>query len=148
MLFRLTHPKTYTSAAETHVKYKQVAGASAIGVSPFSQCWALTHGVTLTALRASNSTIRLTVGARYSANASGHPRFVKDGEIFVAMKPRASTVGTLSRELAQQTRRVRGRDRLPSKLGSAANEPPDVLPKSTGCTVRGSRVSRRRYYRA
>lgn len=109
---------------------------------------ALTHGVTLTALRASNSTIRLTVGARYPANASGHPRFVKDGEIFVAMKLRASTVGTLSCELAQQTRRVRGRDRLPSrdpKLSSAANEPSDVLPKSTGCTVR---VSRRRYSRA
>ena len=85
--------ETYTSAAETHAKYKQVAGARALGVSPFSQCWALTHSVTLTAPRASNSTIRLAVGARYLANASGHPRFAKDGETFVAMKLRASTVG-------------------------------------------------------
>lgn len=67
---------------------------------------------------ASNSTIRLTVGARHLANASGHPRFVKDGEIFVAMKPRASTVGMLSRELVQQTRRVRAEIAYPREIRS------------------------------
>ena len=44
---------------------KKVASASVIGVSPFSQCWALTHGVTLAALRASGSLSASLVGARY-----------------------------------------------------------------------------------
>ena len=39
---------------------RKVASASVICVSPFSQCWALTHGVTLAALR--ELAIRLTCG--------------------------------------------------------------------------------------
>ena len=53
----------------------------------------LTHGVTLAALRASDSTISITMGAHYLVNASGHPRFAKDSETFVAMKPKVSTIG-------------------------------------------------------